>query len=293
MTRGTGPDVPGGVMWRYRHALFIAGTAVTGFVFWRLASPDFINRNPMFHPHGYCYLWQSDLVASHVISDALIALSYLTISVTLVYLVRRARREIPFRWMFLAFGMFVACGMTHVMEIVTLWQPFFWLSADVKIVTALASVSTAIALPPLVPRILAMVRAANISEERRLALEAANRELERRVDERTRQLSDAMAREQELRERAEESNRLKDEFLSTVSHELRTPLTAILGWGEMLSPATALSARRGTRNRQHPAQRARADAAGRRPAGRLADGRWTTPSRPPSDIVRPDRPELT
>ncbi|HEX8473241.1 MAG TPA: PAS domain S-box protein [Pyrinomonadaceae bacterium] len=33
---------------------------------------------------------------------------------------------------------------------------------------------------------------------------------------------------------AQDSSRLKDEFLATISHELRTPLTAILGWAHML-----------------------------------------------------------
>jgi PAS domain S-box-containing protein len=40
--------------------------------------------------------------------------------------------------------------------------------------------------------------------------------------------------ESSARLRAEEANRLKDEFLATVSHELRTPLTAITGWTHLL-----------------------------------------------------------
>src|SRR5689334_11373018 len=79
------------------------GGLATIAVLTALGSRDFINPNGLFHPHGYCYLWQTDLVVAHVASDALIGLSYLTISVTLVYLVWRARHDIPFRWMFLCF----------------------------------------------------------------------------------------------------------------------------------------------------------------------------------------------
>jgi PAS domain S-box-containing protein len=42
------------------------------------------------------------------------------------------------------------------------------------------------------------------------------------------------AENERLFRQAEESSRLKEEFLATISHELRTPLSAILGWARML-----------------------------------------------------------
>jgi PAS domain S-box-containing protein len=55
------------------------------------------------------------------------------------------------------------------------------------------------------------------------------------VAQRAREEAEQNAAEKEsLYRTAQESSRLKDEFLATVSHELRTPLTAILGWAYLL-----------------------------------------------------------
>ena len=92
--------------------------------FWRqLFDPN------AFMPHVHCYLWNAGLIRLHVVSDLAIGISYVAISVTLAYLIWRARRDIPFSWMFLAFGTFIlACGATHFMEVWTLWTPLYWVS---------------------------------------------------------------------------------------------------------------------------------------------------------------------
>ncbi len=61
----------------------------------------------------------------------------------------------------------------------------------------------------------------------RSALQAANRTLERRVQERTAELQAAL-------ERVSELSQLKANFISNISHELRTPLTHIKGYVELL-----------------------------------------------------------
>jgi signal transduction histidine kinase/ActR/RegA family two-component response regulator len=204
------------------------GSAVMAAVLVRLAFNDYAAASALFHPHGYCYLWLPSLVTTHVLSDLSIGVSYVAIAATLVWLVQKARRGLPFSWIFVAFGVFIiACGATHFMEVWTLWTPVFWLAADVKIVTAGASVATALALPPLVPKVLDIIHAARLSEERRLELERTHADLERRVGERTADLANAL-------QRAEEANHAKEAFLAAISHELRTPLNAILGWADIL-----------------------------------------------------------
>jgi hypothetical protein len=145
-----------------------------------------------FMPHGYCYLWKPGLVWLHLISDALIALVYFSITVTLIYFIRK-RRDL--NWMFVSLGIFIlACGGTHAMEIWTHWHGTYWFSGAVKAVTAMASLPTAMLLVELVPRMLALPSPTalrlEIVERKRAeeALHRANSELEMKVLERTAEL---------------------------------------------------------------------------------------------------------
>ncbi|HEY0777552.1 MAG TPA: hypothetical protein VGD56_06270, partial [Gemmatirosa sp.] len=123
-----------------------------------------------FLPHGYCFLWNRPLLLTHVTADLLIGISYVVISVTLALLVHRARRDIPFSVVFVAFGLFIiTCGMTHFLEVWTLWHPAYWLSGGVKAITAVASVATAVVLPFLVPRVHGTIRDAKSSRAREVA----------------------------------------------------------------------------------------------------------------------------
>jgi PAS domain S-box-containing protein len=147
-----------------------------------------------FMPHGFCYLWDSRLVWLHAISDSLIALAYFSIPITLIYFIRR-RRDIPFNWMFLCFGVFIfACGSTHAMEVWTVWHGTYWLSGAIKLITAAASVPTAILLVKLVPVALKLPSREALEfqiREREAAeaeLQKAKSELERRIQERTLEL---------------------------------------------------------------------------------------------------------
>lgn len=104
-----------------------------------------------FMPHGHCYLWTPVLLWMYVVSDTVIAISYYTIPMALLYLVKK-RADLEFNWVFFMFSLFIfACGTTHLIAIATIWEPAYWLDATMKCLTAVASGITAVMLWRLMP----------------------------------------------------------------------------------------------------------------------------------------------
>jgi signal transduction histidine kinase len=123
--------------------------------------------------------------------------------------------------MFLAFGTFIiACGFTHFMEVVVLWKPLYWLSGDVKLITAVASVITAVALPPLVPKVHQMISAAKLSDERKTRVEHAYDELFRSNKSLEQEMTKRNSAEGELRRLSGRLLELQDEERRRLAREL-------------------------------------------------------------------------
>jgi PAS domain-containing protein len=146
-----------------------------------------------FTPHGYCYLWNPRLVGLNAVSDALIALAYFSIPITLAWFVMK-RRDLPFSWMFALFGVFIlACGSTHATEVWNIWHGNYWLAGVLKAITAVVSVSAAVLLTQLVPQAIDLP---NLSQWTRLTANLQKEIRDRKEIEVNLRISEGIYREQ-------------------------------------------------------------------------------------------------
>jgi PAS domain S-box-containing protein len=145
-----------------------------------------------FIPHGFCLAWDPGLVWLQAASDVLIAAAYYSIPAALVVFSRR-RTDLAFRPVFGLFAVFIlACGTTHVLDVITLFDPVYWTAGVVKAVTAALSVATAIVLWPLLPKALALPSPS--------ALRVLNTQLALEIEERDLNAARLRESEQRLRE---------------------------------------------------------------------------------------------
>ncbi len=90
-------------------------------------------------PHAVCWAAAPHLIWTMVITNFITFLSYLTIASTLWMMARKTRRVMAPDWAYfvVGFALFIlACGTTHLLEVITTWTPVFWIDAWTNIITA-------------------------------------------------------------------------------------------------------------------------------------------------------------
>jgi len=184
-----------------------------------------------------CGIWSDALGWLHIGSDVAIFGAYVAIPVVLAYFVVR-KPDIPFPkifWLFVAF--IFSCGFGHLLEAIIFWHPVYRFAGVVKLVTAIVSWGTVVALVFVVPHALKFPGLAKLNAD--LAL--SNAELQLLMDreqERTESLEAEVAErlrtESQLAEHArelEQFNRLavdRELRMVELKHEINE-MTAMIG----------------------------------------------------------------
>ena len=99
-------------------------------------------------PHGFCIKWSSDLLSFYVVSDALIFFAYTYIGISLILFAKSHKKLEWNKLLWLFAGFILACGVTHLMDIITFWLPFYWVDATLKGITAIVSDGTVLYFAP-------------------------------------------------------------------------------------------------------------------------------------------------
>ncbi|HEX8552512.1 MAG TPA: ATP-binding protein [Abditibacteriaceae bacterium] len=148
-----------------------------------------------FIPNAELGAWTPALIRLHNICDFLIGTAYLAIAFVLVKFVLPRRHELPISRLFWLFSVFiVACGITHLMDIVLFYLPVYRLASVIKFIAAVVSWGTVFALLRVVPIALRMHSSEAMEHEidRRQHLETelrnAHDSLETQISERSRAL---------------------------------------------------------------------------------------------------------
>ncbi len=200
---------------------------------------EYLFGSASFVPHGYCLLWRPDLVAMHVGGDVLTFIAYTAISLA-IWRFTAHRTEFRRNPITLVSAAFVfGCGITHLVGAMALWYPAYGFQGILKLVVSAISITAAVTIWRMLPKILRYPSGAQIEHQFQLLSSEieGRRRAEEEIHYRTQIENSLRSRETELSialNRAKESDEAKDKFLAAMSHDLRTPLNAIIGFSEAM-----------------------------------------------------------
>ena len=186
---------------------------------------QFLFSDGGYSPHGFCIAWDLPVLYTHIGADLLIALSYFAIPAIILVFLRR-RQDKRLNAPALLFALFIAaCGLSHLMSIVTMYLPYYGLQGVVKLFTGVVSFVTAIALWRMLPQALEIPAPDTLME--------ALADREREIGERRQTQADLEISQRSLDQKIraiEASNEELREFAYAASHDLKAPANTLSLW---------------------------------------------------------------
>lgn len=171
-------------------------------------------ESTQFMPRWVCGQWSPLHGWLYIVSDIIIFLAYMAIPLAMVYFVRKRWGDLPFRGVFWLFIAFISlCGMTHLVDAIIFWVPYYRFNALLLAVTATVSVVTVAAMVKVLPQALAY---------------KSPLELQVAVDSKTAELEKRIAELNVLHERISRKKEQVENFAYIASHNLRSPAANLI-----------------------------------------------------------------
>ena len=178
-----------------------------------------------YSPHGFCIAWNLPVLYTHIGADLLIAVSYFAIPAIILTFLRH-RRDSRLHGPAMLFVVFIAaCGVSHLLSIVTMFLPWYGLQGLVKLLTGLISFATAVALWKMLPDALRIPAPEELTQ--------ALNDKDHQVDQKEAAEAEMVRSQQALADKIvelEAANKELREFAYAASHDLKSPANTLSLW---------------------------------------------------------------
>lgn len=165
-------------------------------------------------PSAHVYLWHPTILWLHALSDGITGLSYILIPIAIFLFTRQCRdlrSACPIFWLFVAF--IISCGINYFAEMYTIWHPAFRLPTWLQASNTVISLATAVAIWPLVPKLL--------KSSSKRELQEANLALQKQIEERAKVERELQLHKDNLEALAQYRTQDLENTLLQLKHEMR------------------------------------------------------------------------